>query len=114
MFRTTSGVLLSEREEGIPHGQSVRLFQVLNDYSALSYEAVIYFDTEPSYKMTDTQVAVRYRQRFYRDWLVLELKPKVTFPEENDHDVNLGITIQLEASFGKSSHTGGEYQKIFQ
>ncbi len=112
LFRTTTGVVLSEEEEGIPHSQYFRLFQVLSPYQAISYEAGVYFDTDPSYKMTDTRFLVRYRQRFYRDWLVLEISPRVYFPEEHDREANPGIIIQFEAAFGYDADIEG-YRKIF-
>ena len=39
---------------------------------AILYELGNYFDTQDSYKMTDLQIRVRYRQRFLRDRLILE------------------------------------------
>jgi hypothetical protein len=113
MFRATTGVLFSEREDGIPYGQYLRLVQVLSEYRALSYEAGVYLDTEPSHKVIDTQLIVRLRQRFYRDWLTLEVAPKVTFPEDRDYESNWGISVLFEASFGTSIYEGGDYQKIF-
>ena len=112
LFRTTTHVLLSEEEEGIPHSQYSRLIQVLSPYQAISYEAGVYFDTEPSYKMTDTRVMARYRQRFYRDWLVLEISPRVYFPEEHDRKANPGIIFQFEAAFGYKADIEG-YRTIF-
>ena len=112
LFRSTTGVVLSEEEEGIPHSQYFRLFQVLSSHQAVSYESGVYLDTEPSYKMTDIQFLVRYRQRFFRDWLVLEITPKISFPEDHDREANPGIIVQLEAAFGHKADEEG-YRKIF-
>lgn len=112
LFRTTTGVVLSEEEEGIPHSQYFRVFQVLSAHQAISYESGVYFDTEPSYKMTDTLFLVRYRQRFFRDWLVLEISPRLSFPEDHDREANPGIVLQLEAAFGYRADEEG-YRKIF-
>lgn len=112
LFRTTTGVVLSEEEEGIPHSQYFRLFHVLSSHQAISYESGVYFDTEPSYKVTDTEFLARYRQRFFRDWLVLEITPKISFPEDHDRDANPGIIIQFEAALGYKADEEG-YRKIF-
>lgn len=112
LFRATTGVVLAEEEEGIPHSQYFRLFQVLSAHQAISYESGVYFDTEPSYKMTDTLFLVRYRQRFFRDWLVLEISPRLSFPEDHDREANPGIVLQLEAAFGYRADEEG-YRKIF-
>jgi len=112
LFRTTTAVVLSEEEEGIPHSQYFRFFQVLSSHQAISYESGVYFDTEPSYKMTDTEFLVRYRQRFFRDWLVLEITPRLSFPEDHDREANPGIIVQFEAAFGYKADEEG-YRKIF-
>jgi len=112
LFRATSSINLYEEEDGIPHSQYFRFYQVLSSHQAVSYESALYFDTEPSYKMTDTRFLVSYRQRFFRDWLVLEVSPRVTFPEDRDREANPGIIIKLEAALGYKADEEG-YRKIF-
>jgi hypothetical protein len=112
IFRSTTSVNLYEGVNGIPHFQYFRLYQVLSPFQALSYEAGVYCDTRPSYKMTDTQFIVKYRQRFFRDWLVLEIAPRLTFPEDHDRVANPGIIFQLEAAIGYKADEEG-YNQIF-
>lgn len=100
LFRSTTSVNLLEDEPGIPHAQQFRLYQILREDRALMYETGVYYGTDPSYKLTDFQIRVKYRQRFYRNWLVLQIAPQVTFPEDHDRKVNPGITFTLEATFG--------------
>ncbi len=111
-FRSTTGINMFEREEGIPHYQRFSLFQVLSPLKAVAYEGGIYFDTKPSYQMTDVQFIVKYRQRFLRDWLVLEISPRISFPEEYNRQPNPGIIFIFEASFGHDAENEG-YKKIF-
>ncbi|TKB06929.1 hypothetical protein [Desulforhopalus sp. IMCC35007] len=111
-FRATTSLNYYETRDGFPHSQTFRLYQVLNSIRALSYETGIYFDTEPSYKMSDLRFIVRYRQRFYRDWLILEISPQLNFPEDHDREANPGIIFKLEASFGNNANEEG-YKKIF-
>lgn len=112
LFRTTTSVNLLEEENGVPHSQYFRLYHVLSPHQAISYESGVYFDTEPSYKMTDTHVLIKYRQRFFRDWLVLEISPRVTFPEDHDREANPGIVFRLEAAIGYQADEEG-YNKVF-
>jgi hypothetical protein len=69
-------------------------------------------DTDPDFAVTDIQLKLRYRQRFFRDWMVLEIGPQLTFPEEYDHEVNPGLVIRLEAEFGYLTDRKA-YQSIF-
>lgn len=69
-------------------------------------------DTDPEFTVTDIKLKLRYRQRFFRDWLVLEIGPQLTFPEDHDYKVNPGIIIKFEADFGYLSDRKA-YQSIF-
>ena len=51
-------------------------------------------------ELTDFQIKLRYRQRFFRDWLVLEVAPLITFPAEYDHQFNPGILTRFEIDLG--------------
>jgi hypothetical protein len=112
MLRTTTSINWYENKDGLPHSQHFRLYQVISAFQALSYETGFYLDTEPSYKLTDLQFVVKYRQRYFRDWLVLEIAPRITFPEDKDYHVNPGIVFKLEASIGYRPGEAG-YNKIF-
>ncbi len=113
MFRTTAEVNWYEEEDGLPHSLSFNLYQAISKERAVMYEIINYFDTEPKHYLTDAQFRIRYRQRFYRDWLTLEVAPFISFPKEYDKElktyvdherkVNPGIIIQLEAEFGNLS-----------
>lgn len=100
LFRAASSINVLEGVAGIPHAQQFRVYHVLGYEKAISYDFGVYFDTEPSYKLTDTQFVVKYRRRFYRDWLSLEISPRITFPEEYDRQANPGIVVSLEAVIG--------------
>lgn len=111
-FRSSTTAGVYESKDGIPHGQIFKLFQVLGPSRAMSYETGFYFGTDPDYLMTDAELVVTYRQRFYRDWLVLEISPRINFPEDNDYEANPGIIIQFEASLGYDADIEG-YKRIF-
>lgn len=104
LFRTTVEGDFLEEERGLSHGLIFSLYQALKIDRALHYDIGTYFDTRPNYHMTDTVIRVRYRQRFYRDWLVFEVAPQISFPEEYDREVNPGIIFRLEAEFGYASY----------
>lgn len=111
-FRVTSKLNYYETKDGFPHSQHFRLYQVLTAIQALSYETAIYMETEPSYKSSDLQFILKYRQRFYRDWLVLEISPRISFPEKYDREINPELIFKLEASFGNNAGEEG-FKKIF-
>ena len=100
LSRSILTAVLSESREGMPFSAVTRLYQVFNIDSAIAYDVGAYFDTEPDLELTDFQIKLRYRQRFFRDWLVFEVAPLVTFPQEYDHELNPGILTRFEIDFG--------------
>lgn len=112
LFRSTTGATLYEEDSNLGHSQQFRLFKILSSYQVLSFEAGIFYETKPSYNMEKTKFEVKYRQRFFRDWLVLEIAPKLSFLEEYDYRANPGLFFRLEASFGYKPEESG-YHKIF-
>ncbi len=100
LFRTSANVAWYEEEDGLPHSLIFKLYHVLSKERMLLYEVGNYFNTEPSHRMTDVQLRLRYRQRFYRDWLILEIAPQISFPEAYDRKANPGIVLRVEADFG--------------
>jgi len=44
---------------------------------------------------------VRYRQRFWRDWLFFEVAPQISWPRERDYEFVSGILLRFEMYFGK-------------
>lgn len=111
-FRATTTANYYEEQKGLFHSQHFRFYQVLDSIRAIVYETGMFLETEPSYRISDLQLIVRYRQRFYRDWLMLEISPRVTFPEDHDHKMNPGLLLKLEASFGNNAGEKG-FRRIF-
>ena len=99
-LRTTLTGIVAQRFDGVPASAVAKLYQVLNIDRALLYEVGVFTNTEPEFELTDLQLRLRYRQRFYRDWLVVEVAPQVSFPNEFDNETNLGLVVKLEADFG--------------
>jgi len=112
LFRTTLDVNWEESESGLPHGVIFSLYQVLKYDRALHYEIGNYFETSPDYHLSDMVFQLRYRQRFYRDWLVAEVSPLVSFPKEYDREINPGIIFKLEVEFGHKSYSN-QFGRIF-
>ena len=111
-MRTSLNATIAERYDGIPFSTTLQIYKVLSIDKILLWENGAYFDTKPDFDLTDIQLKLRYRQRFYRDWLVLEVAPQLTFPADHDHDMNPGLIVRFEADFGYLNDRKA-YQSIF-
>lgn len=112
LFRTTFNADWYEEKDGVGHGVVFSLFQVLNSDRAILYDLGNSFGTSPNYHHADTVIRARYRQRFFRDWLIFEVAPQISFPREYDRKFNPGIIVRFEAEFGYASYKK-QFDNIF-
>ena len=112
LFRTTVEGNWEEEINGIPHALTFSLFQVLSSDRAILYDFGNFMQTSPNYQLVDTVVRLRYRQRFYRDWLVAEVAPQLAFPKDYDRKLTAGIIVKLEADFGYKDYKE-QFNNIF-
>lgn len=100
VFRTSGIVYWLESDDNVQHVLSQQLYQHISNTKAFSYELQNVFQTDPDYDLSNTIVRVRYRQQFYRDWLLFEVAPRVSFPKDNDREAEFAIAFTIEAIFG--------------
>jgi hypothetical protein len=99
-FRMTLEELWSENVTGYPYALSFLLRQPLDRNRAIQYEWINSFQTYPTNELNEELFVFRYRQRFWREWLFLEIAPQVRFPRDRGFVFTPGILFRLEMVFG--------------
>ncbi len=99
-FRTSAIGHWYDNQHGYQYTLSTALVQPLSPRRALSYEWVNNFATRPTNKLNEVVLAVRYRQRLWKDWLFAEIAPQVRYPRDRGFDNIPGIWYRLEMQFG--------------
>jgi hypothetical protein len=99
-FRMTLEGLWSENVPGYPYALSFLLRQPLDPNRAIQYEWINSFQTHPTNELDEELLVFRYRQRFWRDWLFLEIAPQYRFPRDRSFVATPGILFRLEMVFG--------------
>lgn len=99
-FRTSIEGIWTENVNGYPYALSFLLRQPLDGDRALQYEWINSFQTRPTDLLTEELFVFRYRQRFWREWLFLEIAPQVRFPRDSGFEYTPGILFRLEMVFG--------------
>jgi hypothetical protein len=99
-FRTSLEGIWTENVHGYPYALSFLLRQPLDGNRALQYEWVNSFRTRPTNLLTEELLVFRYRQRFWRDWLFLEIAPQARFPRDRGFEYTPGVLFRLEMVFG--------------
>jgi hypothetical protein len=84
---------------GFDLGVTAGLAWRIDERSLVACEAGVYGQSEPSIRDTAYSLAVTYRRKIYRDWLILHLRPQgVYLPEESR--VAPIFVLQLETYIG--------------
>lgn len=100
-LRTTAEGAWYEEEDGYFYELKCRLFHALDENRAFEYQWLNYFETRPDHRFEESVVAVKYRQRIWRQWLFFEITPQVSFREDDDYRPTAGITFAMEGIIGK-------------
>ena len=100
-FRTSTAGYWYQGEDGYFYNVNFYLYQILDEDQALEYSWNNFFKTRPNHELYEIIVHAEYRKRFWREWLFFEVRPQIAFREEDDFEPRAGITLALEAIFGK-------------
>jgi hypothetical protein len=82
--------------------QVVNFTHRIDERSLAAAEAGVLGDTQGNAWVTAYYVSVRYRRKIYRDWLLFEVRPQLTYPRDRDFQPVPSLTLQLEAYFGRN------------
>ncbi len=102
-FRTSLEGFWAEGVNGYAYSQSFLLSQPLDQNRAVQFEWINTFQTRPAQELDQVLLLFRYRQRFWRDWLFLELDPQYRFLRSLGFTATPGILFRIEMVFGGSA-----------
>jgi len=101
LLRATGQGLFSEVSQGY---EWLTMLQWLTSFSAsqaLSVGAYTVGETSPQNQITEYNMFLKYRQRFIKKWLFIELQPEIYWLREKDFKATTAFTLSLEVQFGK-------------
>lgn len=99
LFRTSLNGTWLQEDPDYFYNLGFSLFRPLDEKSAVEYQVVSGFRTDP-HRLDRITVQIRHRQKIWRDWLSFEAAPQVSFPDNRDFKPVPGILFRLEATFG--------------
>ena len=108
LFRqTVDGRWRGERsdEEGYRTKISSFMTRGLPRAAGLQGEFTTIIHTRPDTHVNEYRLALRWRQRAWRDWFYYEIVPQVAWEDEFDYRTNLGIRFRVEVFYGEDKST---------
>lgn len=76
------------------------LFHKIDRNKALSYHAHVISINEPDFLVTNYTLQVSYRQRLYKKWLFMDVRPFINFPRERNFARTPGLLVGFDTVFG--------------
>jgi hypothetical protein len=92
----------TENQDGLVIGHNATVAWRVDERSLFGVEALVIGQTRPQREVLAYSTALRYRRLIHSTWLVMEVRPQVVFPSNQDYKTTAGVTLQLEAFFGSN------------
>lgn len=108
LFRQTFNTAWSEDlniSEGFRHTITSSFTQPLGSKAALRYHWSLIYFTQPEPGWTSTTLYIKYRQHIWRDWVILELAPFVSWEDTFGWKANPGASISMTLIFEEENLT---------
>ena len=99
VFRSASTVTYTETSKGAELGQTLLLRHFFSENRAAGASWQIAAHTRPSTVVDAYVAAIEYRQKMWRDWLYLDIRPQARFPREANFEFTPFLGACLEAIF---------------
>lgn len=100
VFRSGTRAHWADEDDTIGLRERFTLFHELTPDNRMAYEAEVRADDDPEWQVDNYFLQIRYRNRFYKKWLFFELRPRLSWPRENDFGPRWSVLMRFEAIFG--------------
>src|SRR5262245_33733842 len=103
LARWTGSATISEKTQGVHGYTALTAYRALGERRAIAVQAFTEGEFDAAVPLGEYGIRVAYRQLILRDWLVLEVRPSVTWPKDVPQEArqaSWGIGIGFEVLFG--------------
>lgn len=88
------------RTEAFDFSEVATLTRRIDERALLAAELGVYGGSEPRMQANAWSIALRYRRRLGREWLLGELRPQLIYPRSNGFQPVPSLTVSVEVLFG--------------
>lgn len=104
LLRWTASGTISQESEGVRGYTSLTMYRGLSDTSAVAGQLFTSGEFDAAVPLGEYGIRAAYRKRVFRDWLVLELRPSLTWPKDEPaqtRKASWGFGVGFEMFFGE-------------
>jgi hypothetical protein len=105
LVRWTASATISQESEGVRGYSALTLYKGIGRDRSIAGQIFTAGEFDAAVPLGEYGIRVAYRRKVLRDWLVLELRPSVTWPKDDPlqpRKASWGFGVGLEMSFGDS------------
>jgi hypothetical protein len=104
LLRWTASATISQESEGVRGYSALTMYRGVGQNQAVAAQLFTNGEFDADVPLGEYGVRLAYRRRILHDWLVLELRPSLTWPKEEPEETrsaSWGFGIGLEMFFGE-------------
>lgn len=104
LLRWSASGTISQESEGVRGYTALTMYRGLTATSAIAGQLFTAGEFDAAVPLGEYGIRAAYRKRVFRDWLVLELRPSVTWPKdepEQTRKASWGFGVGFEMFFGE-------------
>lgn len=104
LIRWTASATISQESEGVRGYSALTMYHGLTGSRSVAAQLFTSGEFDAAVPLGEYGIRAAYRQRVWRDWLVLELRPSLTWPKDDptkSRSASWGIGIGFEMFFGE-------------
>jgi hypothetical protein len=105
LIRWTASATISQESEGVRGYSALTVYKDIGRERSIAGQIFTAGEFDAAVPLGEYGIRVAYRRKVLRDWLVLELRPSVTWPKDDPlqpRKASWGFGVGLEMSFGDS------------
>lgn len=102
LLRISSNATWLNNTQNFDLSQNFSVYHTFDERSALLYQVSVIGATLPTTQVTDYVILTRYRYRWHREWVYLDISPQAHFPQALNYQSSLLLIVGLEFLFDKS------------
>lgn len=100
LFRIANSVFWTDETDQVTTTHGPQLFQQLSQNRALAYSIQAQGINRPTLYINNYSASIQYRQLIHSNWLFMEVRPAIDFPETENWNEVYSLFFRLEAVFG--------------
>lgn len=103
LIRWSASGTISQESEGVRGYSALTFYRGLSNESAIAGQLFTSGEFDAAVPLGEYGIRAAYRRRVFRDWLVLEVRPSLTWPKDEpteERSASWGLGIGFEMFFG--------------